>query len=129
MDANAHPVLIYDGECPFCANYVRLLRLRESFPQLELIDARGHPDHPAVQRLRDRNLQIDEGMALVDGDTIYHGSEAVHALADRGTGSTYFGRLNRAIFRSARASNVLYPILRAGRNLTLRLLGRRKLGY
>lgn len=129
MDMNPHPVLIYDGQCPFCANYVRLLRLRESFPRLELINARADPDHPAIQQLKDRGLQIDDGMALVDGDSIYHGSESIHALADKGTDRTVFGRLNRVIFRSSRASAALYPVLRTGRNLTLRVLGRRKLGF
>jgi len=129
MIASSRPALIYDGECPFCANYVRLLQLRESFPQLELVNARESPDHPAVQQLKDRHLKIDDGMALVDGDRIFHGAEAVHALADKGASGTFFSRLNRALFQSSRSSNALYPVLRAGRNLTLRLLGRRKLGF
>ena len=129
MVMNSRPALIYDGECPFCANYVRLLHLRESFPQLELVNAREDPNHPAVRQLKDRGLKIDDGMALVDGDEILHGSGAIHALADKGAKGTFFRRLNQTLFRSSRASAALYPVLRAGRNMTLRLLGRRKLGF
>jgi predicted DCC family thiol-disulfide oxidoreductase YuxK len=121
--------LAYDGECPFCANYVELLRLRESFPELEMIDARQAPDHPAVRLIRQRGLRLDDGMALVEGDVIYHGADSIHALANRGTSRSTFSRLNRALFKSRSVSTALYPVLRAGRNLTLKLLGRRKLGF
>lgn len=123
------PVLLYDGQCPFCASYVELLRLRESFPDLQLVDAREVARHPALALLSARGLKIDDGMALVDGDTIHHGAASIHALADRGTARTWFGRINRAVFRSAKRSAALYPILRGGRNLALRLLGRGKLGF
>lgn len=32
--------VVYDGECPFCASYVALLRLRERVGEVRLIDAR-----------------------------------------------------------------------------------------
>lgn len=121
--------LVYDGECPFCANYVELLSLRELFPDLHLIDARVHREHPAVRSLAARGMRIDDGMALVVGDAIYHGADSIHALAFRGPGHTRFGRLNNIIFRSKARSNAIYPVLRAGRNLVLRLLGRSKLGF
>jgi predicted DCC family thiol-disulfide oxidoreductase YuxK len=33
-------VLVYDGECPFCRNYVRLMSLRKAVGDIELVDAR-----------------------------------------------------------------------------------------
>ena len=33
--------IIYDGQCPFCSRYVRLVRLRDSLGQVELVDARN----------------------------------------------------------------------------------------
>jgi hypothetical protein len=41
--------------------------------------------------------------------------------------SGLFNKLNALIFHSPTVSRLLYPLLRAGRNLTLRLLGHRKL--
>jgi predicted DCC family thiol-disulfide oxidoreductase YuxK len=129
MEPLSRPILVYDGQCPFCANYVRLLRLRERFPDLQLLDARENRDHPAVRRLAARGLILDDGMALLDGDRVYHGAESIHALAEFEPASGLFGRINRWIFRSRRRSAALYPALRGGRNLLLRLLGRRKLGF
>jgi hypothetical protein len=39
-----------------------------------------------------------------------------------------FNRVNAAIFKSRRMSGMVYPLLRAGRNLTLRLMRRHAIG-
>src|SRR5215468_10243321 len=115
MAGPAEPAfLVYDGQCPFCANYVALLRLRETFPGLQLLDARAQRDHPLVQSLAPRGVRIDDGMALVVGDQIHHGAESIHQLALRVADRTGFGRLNWVLFRSRLRSAVLYPWLRAG---------------
>ncbi|MGH6940007.1 DCC1-like thiol-disulfide oxidoreductase family protein, partial [Hypericibacter sp.] len=113
MQPPSQPILVYDGECPFCANYVRLLRLRELFPNLQLLDARENRDHPAVRQLSARGLRVDDGMALLSGDRIYHGAESIHALAEFGRPEGVFGQANNWVFRSQRRSAILYPLLRA----------------
>lgn len=128
-ESTSRSILIYDGQCPFCANYVRLLRLRDLFPDLQLLDARENRDHPAVRQLGARGLLVDDGMALLSGDEIYHGAESIHALAEFGRRDGMFGRINNWVFRSRSRSQILYPLLRGGRNLVLRLLGRKKLGF
>ena len=50
---------------------------------------------------------------------IYHGDACIHMLALLSTPSGAFNRINAAVFRSERASRLLYPILRSGRNATL----------
>ncbi len=117
--------LFYDGDCPFCSRYVRLLKLREALGGLALVDARQ--GGPEVARIA-AEWDLDEGMALVIGGRVYHGADCIHRLALMSTGSGLFNRLNAAVFRSATLSRLLYPVLRAGRNATLRLLGRPKLG-
>jgi predicted DCC family thiol-disulfide oxidoreductase YuxK len=118
--------LVYDGECPFCSAYVRYVRVRESLGRLHLVDAR-EPGHPVVDEVRARGLDLDDGMVLKLGGHFYHGADCVHVLALLSTASGPFNRLNAAVFRSPAASRRLYPMLRAGRNAVLRLLGRRKL--
>lgn len=49
-------VVIYDGECVFCASFARLLRLRETFGAIRLIDARQEND-PVVTEARKRAPQ------------------------------------------------------------------------
>ena len=117
--------IVYDGECPFCSRYVKMLRLRAALGRVELVDARS--DHPAVAFLRDRQIDLDEGMAFVQNGQVSFGDECIHKIALLTTPSGIFNRLNAFIFRSATASRLFYPILRFGRNTTLKLLGRRKL--
>lgn len=118
--------LLYDGDCPFCSRYVTLVRLRETVGPIKLADARENTALVAeVTRL---GYDVDEGMILKLDGRYYHGADCINALAMLTTPSGAFNRLNRAIFRSRTASRLLYPALRAGRNATLRLLGRRKLG-
>ena len=114
---------MYDGDCPFCSAYVRHVRLQETV-KLALIDARE--GGPLVSEIAASGLDLDEGMVLKIGDQLYHGDQCIHALALLSSPSGAFNRINKIIFRSRWLSRVLYPVLRAGRNLTLRLLGRSK---
>ena len=117
--------IVYDGECPFCSRYVKMLRLRKAVGNVVLVDARE--PHPMVDMLKAANINLDEGMALIRGNEISYGDECIHKLALMSTPSDAFNRLNNLIFQSATASRVLYPFMRAGRNLTLRMLGRKKI--
>jgi predicted DCC family thiol-disulfide oxidoreductase YuxK len=118
-------VLIYDGECPVCNSYARYVKLKKSVGSLVLVNARD--GGPYVERVRTAGLDLDEGMVLSYGGRFYHGADCIHMLALLSTSSGLFNRINSAIFRSARLSAVLYPALRCGRNLLLRLLGRKPL--
>jgi len=122
---NEPPIIVYDGECPFCSRYVAMLRLKAAFGDVRLVDARS--DDPAVRRVVDAGLDLNEGMALIHGENIFHGDDCMHRLALMSTPSTFFNKLNGAIFKSPTASRILYPFLRAGRNAALALLGRKKI--
>ncbi len=117
--------IVYDGECPFCSNYVSLIRIRDVAGPVELINARSH--HPIVDKLLNDGYDLDEGMAFVSGDTVYYGEECINKLALMSTPSTFFNRLNGLVFRHRTLSKMLYPIMRFGRNTTLKILGRRSI--
>ncbi|MEM9047748.1 MAG: DUF393 domain-containing protein [Pseudomonadota bacterium] len=123
MNQSSPIYVVYDGECPFCSNYVKVIRLREALGRFELVDARK-PSH-VVDRLAREGIDLNEGMALVYEDRIIHGAECVHQLALMSTKSGLFNRLNSWIFHNRSTSRLLYPVLRFGRNTTLRLLGRK----
>ncbi|MFN3213553.1 MAG: DCC1-like thiol-disulfide oxidoreductase family protein [Henriciella sp.] len=119
--------LIYDGECPFCSQYVKLVRIREAVGGLKLLNAReGGPQYDEVLRA---GLDLDEGMVLKLNDRLYHGDDCIHALAMLSEPKGFFNRLNVWVFKSPKRAAFLYPILRAGRNLALKLLGRKKLDH
>lgn len=117
--------IVYDGECPVCSAYVTMLRLR-ALGEVELIDARDD-DHPLVRSLEASGVDLDEGMAVKVGEELYLGDQAVQRMALMTSRSSVFNRLNFWVFRSETRSRLLYPILRAGRNLLLSLLGRKSI--
>jgi len=105
--------IIYDGDCPFCSRYVALLRLREHVG-VEMVDARRNP-----ALAQQYGLDLNEGMiADLDG-RVHHGAEAMWLL------STMARRPGP--FASKTFVRFAYPVLRAGRNATLKLLGRPRL--
>ena len=117
--------LLYDGECPFCSRYVRHVRLREAIGPIMLANAREHA--ALLEEVRRLGFDVDTGMVLKLDGNYYHGADCIHALALLTTPSGWFNRLNSLVFKSSTAARVLYPVLRTGRNLTLRLLGRARL--
>lgn len=117
--------LLYDGECPFCSAYVKMIRLQANAGPIELVDARGNG--PEYREAIEQGFDIDEGMLLKLSDRYYHGEDSIHALALLTSERDAFGRLSGWVFRSKKRSALLYPVLRAGRNFALRLLGRTKL--
>lgn len=125
MSASKPIYVVYDGDCPFCSQFVKLVRLREALGKVELVNARDA--HPIVERLGKMGIRLNEGMALVMGDEVYTGADCMNRLALMSTGTGVFNSLNAAIFSSPKASRLLYPILRLGRNITLRLLGRSRI--
>lgn len=123
--SNSEFLLVYDKHCPLCRAYCRMLRIRESVGQLRMVDAR---EHTAIRdEITARGLDIDQGMVLKMGDNLYYGADAIHALALISSRSGLFNRLNYQVFKSPILSRWLYPVLRAGRNLLLKLLGKNKI--
>lgn len=126
ISESAGPVIVYDGECPFCAAYVRMTRLRDSAGPVRLVNARD--GGPEVDEIRAAGFDLDRGMVVKLDGRHYHGDEAMTALALLTTPSGLFNRAMATLFRSPAVARVIYPPMVAGRNLTLRLLGRRKIG-
>lgn len=115
--------IIYDGECPFCKEYCRLLTLKERVGPVNLIDARKPGIE--VQEAQNAGYDLNEGMIVTLNDQTYHGADAVHILALYSEPNDLWNRLNIRLFRSKRLGAVIYPILRFCRNLTLKVLGRK----
>lgn len=66
-------------------------------------------------------------MVLKVDDTIYYGSDAIHALAQRSSRHGFVNRVAYRVFRSERAARLLYPVLAACRNVLLKMLGRSRI--
>ena len=118
-------VVIYDGQCPFCDAYVTMLRLRESVGEVSLIDART--DAALVAELARQGYPLNEGMAALLGGRIYFGADAVILLSQLTTGSGAFNRATAAVLSRPALARLCYPVMKAGRKLTLKIIGRRPL--
>lgn len=118
-------MIVYDGQCPLCSAYTRMLRLKKTVGKVALVDARDQ--HPVLGEIRDQGLDLDRGMVLKMDGKLYFGADCLYRLAMLSSGSNAFNRINRWIFRHPNLSRLFYPLLRGGRNAILRLLGREKI--
>jgi predicted DCC family thiol-disulfide oxidoreductase YuxK len=119
-----HLRILYDGQCSFCASYIRLWHIRNGVAdKVELADARTRPD--LVAEFRNQGLEINDGMiAELDG-AVYYGHEEMTVLSALSSSSSLFNRINGYLFRRSKVSRSLYPFLVTGRRSVLFLLGRR----
>lgn len=115
-------LIIYDGDCIFCQNYVRFVRLRETIGPVELLDARS--GDPRVKAHWRQGYDLNEGMLFVHRGTTYYGADAVNVLATLSSDTTWLNRLNGAIFSRPATARLLYPALKLGRRLTLLARGK-----
>ena len=123
--ANDEILLVYDMECPACDYYCQIVRIRESVGELKIVDARDSSE--VMDEITDLGLDIDQGMVLKMGGEIYYGPDAIHAIALISSRSGAFNRLNYWVFRSKTLSRILYPVLKACRNLLLKMMRKTKI--
>lgn len=117
--------IVYDGECPFCTQYVKLVRLRDAVGAAKPVNARE--DHPVVRYVRSKGIDLNQEMALVMKGEVFSGPDCMHRLALLSTGSGFFNGLMSKMFASRGLTGFMYPVLRTGRNATLFLMGRKKI--
>lgn len=97
-----------------------MVRVRSAAGALKLINARETNVLPAI--VRNATVNLDEGMVLVIGETVYQGSEALHRLALMSSRSGIMNRWHYWLFRSRWRSRRLYPIFKGIRNSILWML-------
>lgn len=115
--------VVYDGECPFCSNYVRLMALRRSVGTVALVDARE--GGPVVEDVTRRGYDLNNGMVVRHGQTLYYGPDALVLLSTLSEDRGAIGRVLSRLLRSPSRARLLYPMMKFGRRATLALLGRR----
>ncbi|MEO6823326.1 MAG: DCC1-like thiol-disulfide oxidoreductase family protein [Nitrosospira sp.] len=119
--------VIYDGDCPFCTNFMKLYAIRKNTGDIELINARERP--VLVQELRAKGMEINDGMVVIWQGRHYYGADGMHLLSILGAESGIFSVLNRFLFHNRNIASAIYPALAAGRRATLLLLRRKLIPY
>ncbi len=114
--------IYYDGECPFCSNYVSRLQLKKTVGKLSLVNVRE--DRDSLKELERLGFELDEGMVVKYKGKYYTGAEAMNILALLGSPSNIFNYINNIIFSVKWLAVIFYPVLRAGRNAALFVMGK-----
>ena len=112
---------MYDGGCPFCKAFALRSELTGGVPELLIRD--GRLEHGLRNDLRRRGFNLSEGAVLIDGDQIWHGSEAISILCSELKPSDPLLVLLNGLFRNKKRASLLYPGLLAARQLALTLKG------
>jgi hypothetical protein len=105
--------LLPHGSHPRVVWHAALVNARDASTIMDEITAKG--------------LDIDEGMVLNVGSTLYYGADAIHALSLMSSRSGVFNWFTFWMFRSKSLSAILYPLFRFFRNLLLKLLGKSRI--
>lgn len=114
--------VFYDGECPFCTSYVQMQVLREEF-EVNLADLRTNA---AMQNeMRAKGMDPNEGMLVVIEGNYYYGSDAIWILSKLTARRGLKNKILAQLFSNRVFASRIYPFMKAGRRLALRLLGRK----
>ena len=119
---SADNVILMDGDCIYCRNFSDLMAARTALGDLQVVNLRDRPD--LVEAMRHCGMEPDDGMIFKHGQTIHFGHDAVSAMASIASRATVGpANIPFAILARAPVVRALYPIMRAGRFLTLKLRG------
>ena len=116
--------IYYDGDCPYCRNFVVLSKLKSEY-DVNLYNLRESPDK--VSEFSRNGYDVNEGIIVTVGDTLYFGADAIYIIGKLSDNTKKTGKLYYFIFSNKAFSHFLYPMLKLGRNLTLLMLGRKKI--
>jgi predicted DCC family thiol-disulfide oxidoreductase YuxK len=119
--------IIYDGDCPFCASFVKMVRLRDVFGQVNLIDARDST-LPLVDSLRQK-YRLDDGFVVIHDNQEFYGHEALNFISLATSDSSLVRFFMKSPFFRGGLGRAIYPVMVSGRKLALRLMGRKMMNY
>ena len=115
--------IIYDGECPFCKDFVKLQDLKKKGYDLNLINARDK-NNPLIIELK-KNYNLDEGMIVIKDQEILYGDEAAAFVLGSYDGKKIRGKIYSAILKNSSFAKISYPILTFLRKLFLKLINKK----
>jgi predicted DCC family thiol-disulfide oxidoreductase YuxK len=116
--------LVYDGDCPLCRASAMAVRVKKAAGNLMTLDARHAEGHELMEAIKAQNLDLNQGIVVRYHGQLYHGTDALHLLALMGSQNDAFNRFNAWFFKSKARVAFFYTVLKAGRRLSLKLLGK-----
>ena len=126
-DPAARNLLLYDGDCPFCSNYVQLMQLRKTIGPLDVLNMREHPDPGGA--FRARGYDLNEGMLLQWDGKIYWAPTASTGWPCSAPVATCSTRSTPPSSASPACPKRCIPSCAPACNLGLTLMGKRQMQY
>ena len=114
---------VYDGECPICQTAASMFTVKKAVGEVQTINARIEKDHPVMKEVNEALLDLDEGMVIKYQDRLYQGDKALHLMAQLGADDHLLNAINNRMFQSKTLATLLYPSMRAARNIALAIKG------
>lgn len=114
---------IYDGKCPVCNYAAHTFRIKQAVGHIHLIDARAEKQHPLLEEVNKKGLDLDAGMVILYQDNYYHAEDALRLMGLLGSDTGWFNKMNSFLFRSKPVAKFFYPAMRACRNALIRMKG------
>ena len=116
--------IYYDGGCPFCTYFVIFSKLNKQY-EVSMKNLRDFPDK--VEEFKKDLYDVNDGMIVIFDNKIYHGHHAIYIITKLSDKKYFSSILYRVFFSNIFITRILYPILRFFRNITLKLLKRKKI--
>ena len=115
--------IVYDGDCPFCSDFVALQRLQKRGYKVHLIDARDS-DNELVEKLS-ADYNLDDGMIVVLNGCVFHGASAARFIASSYANSNVRALIYRLVLKTERIAGLCYPFLVLLRKGYFRIAGKK----
>jgi predicted DCC family thiol-disulfide oxidoreductase YuxK len=113
-------IIYYDGECPYCKSYQKVIDIKKKY-SFELKDARLHPLE--ISNLKDQGYKIEDGILMIFKDEIFQGAQALRRIDLLIEKKTTISKLYALIIRLPFFANIMYPIVKIIRIVTLKIMG------
>ncbi|MDC0438546.1 hypothetical protein OAL56_00515 [Candidatus Pelagibacter sp.] len=118
-------IIIYDGECPICKNFLIFTKLKEYNPEIKIINARENPE--VVQYFKNLGYTIDDGFILVLNEEIYYGDRCLQKISKIINKENVFRNIFSKIFKYKFLNTISYPFFKFTRSIILKLIGIKKI--
>ena len=113
---------IYDGECPFCNHFAKLLELKSGIPDISIVD--GRENITKIIDLYEKGFDLDKGAILLIGNKIFHGAKAINWICSQiQNPSDELLKLLSLTFSSNKRTEIIFPFLLFARRFTLAVKG------